>query len=352
MTEVTDDLVRHLRDQANACLDLGSPLYHHLLRRVADDVVAGGPAREVFRGHERESGPSALSLRLMGGAHRLVLEGRAPALARTFPSVGGTGDPDASWAALREVLGDHRTELRAALHHAPQTNEVGRSAALVGGLLHLVTAHPGPLRLVEIGASAGLNLRADRYRVELAAGRGAGPPGSPVVLTDVWRGVEPPLDGRVVVVERAGCDIHPVDPATPEGRLLLTSYVWADQTDRLDRLRGAFEVAAAVPAPVEPSGAADFLGRLELVPGVTTVLWHSIMWQYLDPAERDRAAARVEELGSSATADARFAHLALEPRRRRPGADHEVLVTLRAWPGGTERVLGVSRGHGIPTTWE
>jgi hypothetical protein len=221
MSGATDDLVRHLRDQADACLDLGSPLYHHLLHRVADDVVSGGPAHAVFRGHEHDPGPSALALRLMGGVHRLVLEGRAPALALTFPSVGGTGDRDASWAALRDVLGDHQAELRAALHHAPQTNEVGRAAALIGGLLRLVADRPGPVRLVEIGASAGLNLRADRYRVELPDGRGVGPEGSPVVLTDAWRGPPPPLDGRIAVVERAGCDIDPVDATTPEGRLLL-----------------------------------------------------------------------------------------------------------------------------------
>src|SRR5205085_10855416 len=127
-------------------------------------------------------------LRLRGGADRPGLGGRAPALAHTFPSVGGTGDHEAAWTALRDVLGDHRAELRAALHHAPQTNEVGRSAALVGGLLHLGDEHARPLRLVEIGASAGLNLRADRYRIELADGRGVGPERSPVVLTDVWRG--------------------------------------------------------------------------------------------------------------------------------------------------------------------
>ena len=222
----------------------------------------------------------------------------------------------------------------------------------VGGLLHLASAQPGPLRLVEIGASAGLNLRCDRFRVELPDGRGVGPTSSPVVLRDVWRGPVPPLDVVLDVVERVGCDTAPVDPTTTEGRLLLTSYVWADQTARLERLRGAFEVAGQVPADLERAGAADYLDRLELRDGTTTVLWHSVMWQYLDATERERAAARIDELGASASAAARFAHLALEPRRRAPGAEHEFLVTVRSWPGGEERVLGVSRGHGVPTTWE
>ncbi len=348
----TDRMVARIRAQADACLDLGSPLYHHLLHRVADDVVAGGPARGVLLGHEGDSGPSALALRLMGGAHRLALERRAPALALTYPSVGGTGDLVAAWTALREVLAEHRDELRAGLHQAPQTNEVGRAAVLMGGLLHVVAADPAPVRLVEIGASAGLNLRADRFRVELADGTGVGPASSPVVLRDAWRGPVPPSGSVLGVVGRAGCDTAPVDVATTEGRLLLTSYVWADQTARLERLRGAFEVAAQVPADLERAGAGDYLARLELTEGTTTLLWHSVMWQYLDAGERTRAAARIDELGSSASGSARFAHLALEPRRRAPAAAHEFLVTLRQWPGGEERVLGVSSGHGIPTTWE
>lgn len=157
-------MVALVREQAESCAALGSPLYELLLQHVADDIEADGPAYDVLRGHEDDPGPSALALRLMGGAHRLVLERRAPALALTFPSVGGTGDGESAWVALREVFVEHREELRDALGRAPQTNEVGRAAALIGGLLHLVADDDRPVRLVEIGASAGLNLRADRFR--------------------------------------------------------------------------------------------------------------------------------------------------------------------------------------------
>ena len=36
------------------------------------------------------------ALQLMGAVHRLVLEGRAPELARFYPSAGGTPDADAA----------------------------------------------------------------------------------------------------------------------------------------------------------------------------------------------------------------------------------------------------------------
>jgi hypothetical protein len=98
--------------------------------------------------------------------------------------------------------------------------------------------------------------------------------------------------------------------------------------------------------------ARDFVGDLQLAPGTTTVVWHSIMWQYLDDQERSAVEARLEALGDTADADTRLAHLALEPRRRTPSSDQEILVVLRMWPGGEERILGSAAPHGIPTTWD
>src|SRR5438034_5449361 len=109
---------------------------------------------------------SALALRFMGAVHRLVLEGRAPALARHYPSAGGEAGLEGAWAAFRDTLEQHRDTLRALVTSPVQTNEVGRSAALLGGFL-LVARETGlPLRLLELGASAGLNLRWDHYRSE------------------------------------------------------------------------------------------------------------------------------------------------------------------------------------------
>lgn len=236
---VPPSLLEHVRWQARACAELGSPFYALLLDRVAEDLAAGGPSAEIFQSYEEDARRDVPALRLMGGVHRLVLTQRAPGLAAYFPSVGGSGDAEAAWPALRAVLGEHRDELRKALRQAPQTNEVGRAAVLIGGLLHVVAETRLPVHLVEIGASAGLNLWADRFRVEVGDRRGVGPPDSPVVLANAWRGELPPLDVALVMVGRSGCDLAPADPTTPEGRLTLTSYVWPDQSERLERLRGA-----------------------------------------------------------------------------------------------------------------
>src|SRR5947208_1364179 len=82
-----------------------------------------------------------------------------------------------------------------------------------------------------VGASAGLNLRWDRFRYE-ARGLTWGPADSPVRLCSYNSDVPLPFDVDARVVDRAGCDAAPVDPTTEDGRLTLLSYVWPDQPHR------------------------------------------------------------------------------------------------------------------------
>lgn len=351
----------NFRFQARACAQLGSPMYASLLERMADDIEADGATAQVVAGHENDPGPSALALRLLGGLHRLVLTGRTPELAAYYPSVGGVWDLEAAWPHVRAALVEHRAELSAALDQPPQTNEVGRSAALLGGLLRVADRFMLPIRLHEIGTSAGLNLRADHFRYTFPRfdpnvhepGTSAwGRESSPVLLDDVWRGPLPPLDAPLDIVERTGADVAPIDPTTDEGRITVESYVWPDMAARLERVRGALAVARAVPANVREVDAVTAVRQIELVRKTTTVLWHSVMWQYLTDDDRDAIDERIAELGAQGTPQAPFAHLSLEPARRSPGAPHEFLVLLTTWPWGERTIIGSAPAHGIPTTWE
>lgn len=329
-----------LREQARSCAALGSPMYATLLERLADDLDAGGPTARVLAGHERDPGPSALALRLLGGVHRLVLERRAGCAAAYYPSVGGAWEDRDGPAAVLDLLEQEPAAVREWLDRPPQTNEVGRSTVLLGGLCRLPAPHRLPVRLVELGASAGLNLLVDRL-----------PRGD-----EGWVGDVPPSWPDLHVVDRLGCDPRPVDPSTTEGRLTLTAYVWPDQPARHERLRAAIELARRHPVEVRRSGAAELLETVGLQEGTTTVVWHSVVWQYLGTGEREAVTRRLEELGAAATARSPFAHLAMEPRRRAPGRRREMLVTLRSWPhgpaGAVPRVLGVAHPHGPPVRWE
>jgi hypothetical protein len=203
------------------------------------------------------------------------------------------------------------------------------------------------LRVLEVGASAGLNLRFDQYRYEVG-GAPAGDPESPVRFPASWFEGAWSLPPRVEVVERRGCDLSPLDPTRQDDRLRLLSFVWPDQRERFERLEGALEVARRVHAPVDEADAFEWaLERTrEPIDGTATVLFHSIFVQYLDGAERSRLQAIVEAAGERASGSAPFAWLRMEAGR---GLQTEVRITQ--WPGGRERLLATAGYHGHPVRW-
>lgn len=329
-----------LRFQGVACLEVGSPLYADLLARAADDYELGGPTRAVLEGHEDDPKDSALALRLMGAVHRLALEGEAPELAERYAAT--DGDRDATWAAFRATLAGKASRLAALVDRPVQTNEVGRCAALLTGFLGVYASTDLPLRLLEIGASGGLNLRWDSYRFE-ADGFSWGSPDSPLrIRFDLSGGAIPAVPATVV--ERAGCDAAPVDAGSEEGRLTLLSYAWPDQPARMERLRFALELAAREPIEVQRADAVEWVrGRLaEPATGAATVVFHSIVMQYLTATERDELRAVIFDAGRRARPDAPLAWLRMEPAERRAA------IRLTLWPGGEDRLLAHSGYHGTP----
>lgn len=231
----TEHLVHTLRSQGRVCTSSGSPMYRELLELVAADVESGGVFASILADQKGAPEGQAVPLRLLGGLHRMVLDGRAPVLRRWYPSTGGTWQAEAAWPDIVRTATDQPESLRAALDRPPQTNEVGRSAALIGGLLIACLQFDLPIRLFEIGSSAGLNLRPDRYRYRYLGGEW-GLADSPVRIDNAWLGELPPT-ATVRIVERHGYDIAPIDVTSPDGELNALSYIWPDQTDRLERLR-------------------------------------------------------------------------------------------------------------------
>jgi len=334
--------------QSRSCAAMGSQLYAHLLERAAGDCEQGGPTWSVLRDHVAPGRGDALALRLMAAVHRLVLEGRAPRLATFYPSVGGTGTVDGAWDAFRATLEGHADDLAPLIARPCQTNEVGRSAALLVGLF-AVARHTGlPLRLREVGASAGLNLRCDHFLVG-GGGVTVGDPDSPVDLSSHWRTPPPWTPAPLEVVDRRGCDRAPVDPTTSDGRLTLTSSVWADQRDRHARLRGALELARRVPADVDHASL-DGWTRTQLADppdGVATVVLHSVVSEYVDDAARAAFVGALRDAGARATSERPLAWVRLEPISHL--RHHGVHVDL--WPDGTSRTLASCGAHGTDVVW-
>ncbi|HKW75278.1 MAG TPA: DUF2332 domain-containing protein [Terriglobales bacterium] len=342
-------IARRLLKQAEWCRKLGSPPYSRLLQDAAADVRSQGACWAVLQGHHDDPPGSALALRFLGAVHRLVLEGNAPELAACYPSVGGnTGSADL-WPSFLRTVRQYTPRLRVLIDNPVQTNEVGRCAALLGGFLETARRTGLPLRLLEIGASAGLILRWDQYFYQADDGAW-GNPHSNVRISAAFENAHPDFGVTVNVAERRGCDTSPIDPTTKEGELTLKSYVWADQVERFRRLSAAIEIATCVPARLEEANAAEWIEAALAQPahGTATVVYHSIVWQYLSPGDRARIEQAIKAAGKAATLASPLAWLRFEP-----GAD-AAEVRLRLWPGSQDvedRLLARAGFHGRPVEW-
>ncbi|TML15518.1 MAG: DUF2332 domain-containing protein [Actinobacteria bacterium] len=343
------NLVANIRVQAHGCCRSGSPFYGALFDRMADDVERLGPFWRLLEPFAPEPFGTVRPLRIIGALHKLVLSGDAPALALHFPSVGGDGDATAAWPMVVTMIGERQALIAHALERPVQTNEVTRSVGLVGGFLWLAREAQLPLALREIGCSGGLNLRIDRYWYQQGA-RGWGDATSRVRFVDWFRDGEPPFDAPLRIVDRRGCDRFPIDVTTDDGATTLLGFVWPGQDERFVLLRDALAAARPVPVDLEQADAVDWVGRVARVraPGTMTVIYHSIVWQYLDRGERDRIVQSLHDAGSSATRDAPLAWLRLEPPA---GAQSPVELRVTTWPRGDERLLAIAGFHRDPVRW-
>jgi len=334
------------RLQASKCELLGSPLYARLLIAAAEDIEAEGTVFSLVGGWQGDPVSAAVALRVMGGVHQAVLRGDAEELAGHYPTTGG----DPRWPACRKAflatIADRPAVLTEAIAHPPQTNEIGRSGVLLGGLLEVARITRLPLRVREIGSSAGLNLLLDRFHYDLAVATW-GDAASAVQVRTEWRGEPPRLDTHMTLAGRRGCDIAPLDPRRPADAERLLAFVWADQLDRFHRTSGAIELAHRVPATVDAADAADWLGgELATLPaGEATVVMHSVVIQYLSAQGRQQVERTIHAAARRATRHRPLAWLRLEPTA------NTFELRLAMWPHGLDVTLADAHPHGAWARW-
>jgi hypothetical protein len=327
---------------------LESPFNALLCEQLAQHL---DDATEFGRRVNSWTGPpvsDALALRAAGAFHALARSGRAPRLTAQYPPT-ASGEPESLWGAISEALVAHEDFLCEYLEGPPQTNEVGRSSALLGAALLIAERTGLPMTWDEIGASAGLNLAFDQYRYELGAAR-YGHPKAPVTIRSLWQGAAPALGARLQVAERAGVDLNPLVASSAASRERLLSYIWPDHAERIERTLAALDAAAAAPWRVERAAAEDWVEARFLrapTPDRVHVLAHTVVWQYLSESEQNNITAIMNEAGRRATARAPVAWFSMEADGVGEGAG----LHLSVWPGGERALVGRADFHGRWVRW-
>lgn len=273
----------------------GSPLYVELC-----DVVAGSD--ELLRVINRIDNPPPPNV-LFAAVHFLLLRGEGPELARFYPSIVAEPDQIEGVAGpFRDFVLAHEEQIvMLGRTRYTQTNECRRCTALLPAIWETGLSR---FHLVDVGASAGLNLALDRYRYRW--GDVEWGPRSPVVLEAETRG-RAPSPGDIAVLSRTGLDLHPVDLDDPDDRLWLEALVWPEHSERRRRLDMALETLDRLELAMIRGTALETLEPfLENLPdGDPAVVMHSFVFNQLnaddqgsiletiDAARRRRPVARV-----------------------------------------------------------
>jgi hypothetical protein len=330
--------------QATSCKSLGSPFMGRLLTILAANWPNDTELAKRFESWQGEIGSSgaSLPLRVAGGLHSLVLLKKDAPLAQVYPPF-SVEENELKVAAI-EALRRHDHYLCKWVENAPQTNEVGRSLILIAASHWLNARFQLPIKLSELGASAGLNLLFDKFSLQIN-GQNWGPRDSPVMLKPNWRGQLPP-QSLPQITDRRGVDINPLNVSLSEDVLRLMSYIWPDQTDRIARTRAAI---AQIPPAVDAGDAIEWLAkRLENPKSKTLhLVYHTIAWQYFPLGNQILGRNLIEAAGAIATESEPLAWLSMEADGLAEGA----LITVRLWPGDIKFSFGRAGFHGQWVDW-
>jgi hypothetical protein len=345
---VKEKILAHFREQAEYCEEYGSPFTAQLIARMAGDLEAGGVIASLVADWPANPRADALSIRLAGALHFAALSGRDAALAALYPARNPAWRMDDIWSAARAFLDRDDAWTREFIRSPPQTNETRRSIALLAGFLTFARSWRGPMDMLELGASAGLNLHWDKFRYRTSRWSWGAETSGVLIETD-WRGPAPPVEAEPHVRSRAACDQSPLHVADAAQRLRLKSYIWPDQSDRLARFDAAVELALASGVKVERADAAEWIAAklAARAPEGATVVYHSIFYQYPPRETRAAIAEAIEGAGARATEAAPLAWVRLEPEALLDGVRDSVrmVIDLITWPGGERRILGYTDGH-------
>lgn len=328
--------------QAGYCDAMAAPITARVSRALGRALTRETQVGRRVLDWPGEPVADALVLRLIGGLHALHRRGADAALSQVF--TGTITDEQAIGAVLAGAVVRHDGALLPWLDGPPQTNEAARSAGLMTGLLHVAQRLGPPVEVLEIGSSAGLNLLIGRMRFDLG-GVQVGPPGSPLSIKPEWRGPPPPAT-TVSVTHARGVDIAPVDVSDPHAAERLQGYVWVDAGERQARLDAAIATVRAHGVDLAQGDAADWVEARLAEPqaaGVTRVLMHSVVWQYLPAEGQARIRDAMTAAGARASVERPLAWVMMEPNRDL----HRHEVRVRCWPGDTPmELVALTHAHG------
>ncbi len=224
---------------ANEC-QASSNIYFQLSSKIADNEKLCKLAAHARKGQPMPN-------LLFAAVHYLLLQNSTHQLAQYYPSIYKNGSPKAvPFSVFQNFCEQHETEIKHLLAtKSVQTNAPNRCAYLMPIFVHIAKQHPDKeLVLLDIGASAGLNLQWNSYHYEYSNGQKFGDAASGVKIKTKIRNNSADFNCQSFPkkVTSIGIDKNPVNLYQEETSLWLKALIWPDETERFKRLSAAIEL--------------------------------------------------------------------------------------------------------------
>jgi hypothetical protein len=294
---LTDDDRRELRLQFsnfNADGSGTSPVY----ARIATII---GRHNEILDLFEQTPPERRRPVSLFAAVHYLILSGEQHPLADIYEAPEARGALDRAAPEFVDFCEEFSEEIVKIMRdRTVQTNEVNRCVGLLPALMIAHRSAHRPLGLVELGASAGLNMLFDRYRYDYSGGPVIGPPGATVRLSTQVRNRMPKLDAAAPPVDyRVGVDLEPVEVADEDQERWLRACIWVGEVAREQRFEAAWNLAQREWPDVVEGDAVDKLEDLvDAVPDhLELCVTHSWMMGWMGREQREKLAERIAHIG-------------------------------------------------------
>ena len=181
---------------------------------------------------------------LFAAVQYLLLSGVDHRLAAHYPIIAGPEHlPAPAFSRFRDFCLQHRESVVELVRtRRTQTNVVRRCTCLLPAFSLVCQETSLPLALIDMGASAGLNLNFDRYAYSYRRGGHDvlrwGPARAKIRLEAELRGAAdlPPLPAAISVASRDAIDLDPVYLDDPDQLLWLRALIWPEHVERHQQL--------------------------------------------------------------------------------------------------------------------
>lgn len=324
---------------------LASPTYEELSYGVSND----DDLLEIAAHTRRHQPPPNM---LFAAVQYLLLSGLDHPLAAHYPIISGKPRPLApAYPHFREFCLKHRERIVELIStRLTQTNVVRRCTCLLPTFSIVCRETSSPLALIDLGASAGLNLNFDRYAYSYQRdGREIlrwGLDSAQIRLEADLRGDGelPPIPPAIPVASRDGIDLDPVDLSNPDQLLWLRALIWPEHVERHQQLIDAATEFKDSDIRMHAGDATRVLPALiESVPREHALVVYSTiaLHQFLRES-RQRIAITL----AAASAERPVWQISLE------GNDPELSITRYRHGAGTTEKLADASPHGWWIEWQ